>query len=330
MRILTFNCHESYLSALARLGGPMEVVVDLPGHHVTGWDERMRPVPPNVRLIGLADLADAARRADCLVVHNLTELLATKHLALPRVLVLHTSLLGRIAQEGSNLDPAEVARVVHQYVTVTGGVLLAVSEMKRASWGVPCRVVPLCADPADYGPWEGEVASGLRVANHVTQKVRYLRWELHEEVFRDLPCRLVGVNPDRPGVAPAAGWEELKALYRQHRFFVHTAAPGLEDGYNTATLEAMAAGMPVVTNAHPTTPIQDGVSGIVSDDPEVLREGVRRLLACPETARRMGAAARRAVQQRFSPRQFLNGWRAALADARDRWRRHPRGAAARR
>ena len=51
---------------------------------------------------------------------------------------------------------------------------------------------------------------------------------------------LVGRNDNMPGVEPAHDWAELKQILSRHRFFVHTADPNLEDGYNMATLEAMA------------------------------------------------------------------------------------------
>jgi len=312
--ILTFNSHEAYVYDLARMGHPMDVVVDLPGHHVQGWDERMRPVPAGVRLIGLAE-ARAGRYA-CVIGHTITDLLAVRSLAGARIFVAHGSLAGRIAQEQATTDPGQVAATLRSYLDAVGGIAVAVSETKRKSWQLDARVIPAGIHPDEYGGYSGEIASGLRVANHIRQKSRVLRWELHEQVFGEaLPCRLVGVNPDRPGVAPAESWDALRALYRSHRFFVHTAEPGLEDGYNLACLEAMATGMPVICNAQPSCPVEDGVSGFVSNDPAALRRGARRLLADRELARRMGEAARRRVGEHFPMTRFIAQWRAAVQES---------------
>ncbi len=78
MKLLTFCAHESYLQTLAKLGHPMDVVVNLPGHHATTWDERMRPVPDNVRLLPLEELMANPPQFDCLIGHNISDLLQTK------------------------------------------------------------------------------------------------------------------------------------------------------------------------------------------------------------------------------------------------------------
>ena len=65
--------------------------------------------------------------------------------------------------------------------------------------------------------------------------------------------------------------------------------------------------------------VEDGVSGFVSNDPELLREGVRRLLADPELATQMGQAARAKVLETFSIQNFIDGWERAIAEARARF-----------
>ena len=60
-----------------------------------------------------------------------------------------------------------------------------------------------------------------------------------------------------------------------------------------ATLEAMAAGLPVLGNPHPTSPIEHGVSGFLSDDPAELHASAERLLQDRELAVHMGKEARK-------------------------------------
>ena len=86
-------------------------------------------------------------------------------------------------------------------------------------------------------------------------------WDFHQEAFKGLPVTLVGHNPGLAGVRASEDWEDLKKILSHHRFYIHTADPQMEDGYNMATLEAMAAGLPVLGNRHPNSSVEHGLSG---------------------------------------------------------------------
>ena len=79
--------------------------------------------------------------------------------------------------------------------------------------------------------------------------------------------------------------------------------PSLSEGLPNALLESMAAGVPVVATRVGGTPelIEDGISGLLVPprDPRALAGAVALLLANPELAENMGAAARQRVAQRF-------------------------------
>jgi glycosyltransferase involved in cell wall biosynthesis len=159
----------------------------------------------------------------------------------------------------------------------------------------------------------------LRVANDVASKRVFLAWDFHEAAFRDVPVTLVGHNP-KFGIEAARGWDDLKQHLAAHRFFVHTADPRYEDGFNMAMVEAMAAGLPVISNVHPTSPITHGVDGFLAASPAEAREYARMLLADMELARSMGKAAQSTVQARFAPRTFRAGITAAITAARAKHR----------
>jgi glycosyltransferase involved in cell wall biosynthesis len=196
---------------------------------------------------------------------------------------------------------------------------MAVSPLKGRSWGFPDNIVLLSADPADYPCWQGDLARGLRVSNFVLRRPRYLLWDFHQRAFADLPVTLVGHNPEIPGVQPSRGWDGLKQTFSRHRFFIHTADPQLEDGYNMASLEAMAAGLPVLGNDHPGSPIVHGVSGFRSNDPAELNAFARLLLNDRGLAEKMGRAAQRLVAEQFSPAAFSEGLTRSIAAAQSNW-----------
>lgn len=315
-RLLTFNCHEAWVHQLGALGRPLDIVDGLPGRYTSRWDERMRPVPSGARLITLAEALTSDHAYDAIVGHNLSDLLDTRALVAPRVLVLHVTLEHRLEQGAFSGSPAALVQTIEQYLALTGGVAVAVTARKAASWGLrDCRVVESGVDVADYLPWRGDVMSGLRVANQISARRRYLAWELHERAFAESPMRILGHNPDMPGVAPPASWAELKEHLSRHRFFVHTADAVLEDGFNMALMEALAAGMPVLGNCHPSSPIEDGACGFLSDDPRLLALYARRLLVDRPLAERMSHQARALAITRFPRARFVSGLEAAILDA---------------
>jgi Glycosyl transferases group 1 len=318
-RLLVFDCHEAWVYQLCAMEQTLDVVVGLRGRENQTWDERMRPVPSNARLVSLDEVLRRNETYDCIVASNLTDLLDVRSLAGPRLLVLHETLDGALLEQRSNVSANEFRKTVTQFVSLTNPHVVAVSKLKGNSWGFGKDIVKLSADAQDYLPWQGDRAAGLRVSNHIARRPRVLLWALHQEAFGGLPVTLVGNNPGMEGVKPSAGWQDLKEQFSRHRFYIHTADPALEDGYNMATLEAMAAGLPVIGNCHPTSPVEHGVNGFLSDDAQELRGYAERLLADHELAGRMGSAARETVEKYFSRRRFKRDFESAIEAARVKW-----------
>jgi glycosyltransferase involved in cell wall biosynthesis len=320
-RLLVFDCHEAWVYQLRVLPQPMDVVVGLKGRHTEGWDEAMRPVPPNARIVRLADVVAAVPSYSCIVAHNLSDLLDVKTLFGPRLLVIHQTLESIMREQRSSTPPGEFRNAVARYIAMIHAHVVAVSSLKGRSWGFDEDVVPFSADPTDYPVYEGDVPCGLRIANDIQAKANTLMWDFHEKAFAGIPITIMGRNDDMPGVKPAGNWAELKEALSHHRFFVHTANPALEDGYNMATLEAMAAGLPVLGNRHPTSPIEHGVSGFLSDDPAELRACAQRLLEDRQLAFRMGQKARKALLKTFPVERFRVGFLESIKRARHKWQR---------
>ena len=319
-RILALNCHEAWVHQLRLLETPLDIVVGLPGRHTRGWDETIRPLPQRSRLISLQEAAAAPEPYDCIITHNLSDLLDTKDLPGPRILVIHLMLEGMILEQKAQTRVEEYRCAVKEYTERARVHVVAVSVAKGNSWGFATNIVPLTADPEEYPSWIGDLASGLRVSNFILRRGRTLLWDFHRRAFAGLPVALVGHNPEIPGVRPSSQWTELKEILRHHRFFVHTADPQFEDGYNMATLEAMAAGLPVLGNRHPTSPVIHGVNGFLSDDPAELNAFARALLADRELAGEMGRAARQTVLDKFSGAAFRTCMVEAIRAGQETWR----------
>jgi spore maturation protein CgeB len=288
----------------------------------------MRPLPGNASVVHLDDVlrdaADGRLRFDCVINHNITDLLDTKEIDAPKLLVLHETLEGRMAQQDAEFDARDMRATLNTYLASVGGHAIAISRMKARSWGVTHVIVQNAADPEAYPPYTGVLSCGLRVANHVTSKRVFLAWDFHSQALDGLPMKLVGHNPDLPGVEAAKDWEALKRDFASHRFYVHTADARYEDGFNMATLEAMAAGMPILTNKHPTTLVEHGKNGYVCERPDQMRAYAEQLLSDRELAQRLGQRSRELVEQNFSPIRFKVEFTRAIAEAKKKWGRRRR------
>ena len=306
---------------LEGLGFELDIVVGLAGRLVASWDDRMRPVPAGARLVTLGDALAGRTDYAAAVLHSVTDLLDVKLLECPKIIVLHGTLEGRAADQIEAEDAPQLAATLRRFLSLTSVRAVAVSTLKARSWGVADEILPFGVDPDAYLPHTGELARGIRVSNQFHRRRKILLVELHERAFSGLPFTLVGHNSDIAGSEPARDWAHLKSLLSSHRFYVHTADPVLEDGYNMASLEAMASGLPVIGNPHPSSPIVHGKSGFLSDDPDELRRYAEQLLADPELAARLGAEAKRVVSTRFHVRAFRAGFRQSIASAQKRFKK---------
>jgi len=317
--LLVFNCHEAWVYQLGALGYNLDIIVGLKGGYKQTWDKQMRPMPPNSRLISLPQALQSQTRYYCIITHNVTDLLDVKFRPEPRLMVIHSTLEGRAIEEKSGIPPQRMREMLRQYIDIADVHAVAVSELKGKSCGFAEDIVPLAVNKDDYLPYSGHLAVGLRICNFIESRKKILLWDFHEKAFDGIRVRLVGHNPDMAGVTASGNWNDLKQILQSHRFYIHTAKPGFEDGYNMASLEAMAAGMPVLGNRLPNSPIEHGISGFLSDDPDELRKYAGMLLEDRDLAAKMGRQARKTVSERFSMSRFKEGFLRSIETARRKW-----------
>jgi len=148
-----------------------------------------------------------------------------------------------------------------------------------------------------------------------------------EQVHRRHPDALFVLVGEGPTPIPGVAWvrhlgplanPDVLALYAGAEI---VAVPSvIPDALSRVVLEGMAAGRPVIGTAVGGTPelIDDGETGLLvpRHDPAALARAVDRLLADPALAARLGAAARRRVETRFSPDASLDRLLALYAAVR--------------
>jgi glycosyltransferase involved in cell wall biosynthesis len=122
--------------------------------------------------------------------------------------------------------------------------------------------------------------------------------------------RFCGFEPDWPGLVPGLD------------LLLH---PARREGLGAVVLEAMSAGVPVIASrvGGIVDAIEDGVNGrlVAPDDPGAWLDAIADLLGDGEERLRLGMAARRTVESRFTidrmTDSYLEVYRDIVSDARD-------------
>ena len=106
---------------------------------------------------------------------------------------------------------------------------------------------------------------------------------------------------DRVRFAGLVGRNEIPLYFQASDVFV---LPSYGEGMPNALLEAMAAGLPCVATHVGGIPeaVQDGVNGILipPKSAEAIAGALEKIISAPDFARGLGAAARRAITEKFS------------------------------
>lgn len=317
MKIITFNWHTPYLSMLAKLPHEFDVAPpDVPSSQLTSWDENMRPLTPNVHPVSKDEAQKRIAEPgfyDIVLAHNVKDLMLTKNLNIPKLLVFHNRLSTE-AQLGGKPEIVDDYRTQIRSL-VSGVYCIFISKTKRYDWGLPGEIIMPGIDASLYGGYTGEKNVAIRVGNSIKSRALMTGYSMQEEVLHGLPNLLVGVNPEIPESQPSKNWDDLKRIYREHRLLLNTSMPPWEDGYNLAVLEAMATGMPVVSVANPTSPLTDAVDGFLNVDAGGLRKNVEKLLGDKNLAMEIGARGRETVKKYFPMDAFLEKWDSAIKRA---------------
>lgn len=170
------------------------------------------------------------------------------------------------------------------------------------------KVIPPGINVDEFDAYTGENSCILRVGNLLKEKDLMLGFTASEKIIAGLPAVTLGMNPSIPEARLSTSLQDLKDHYCTSRLYLITTVDAYEDGYNLSMLEAMATGMPVISTANRTSPIENGISGYISDDIHYLRSHVAELLMDPEKAKTMGAEARKTVEQKFGQTVFIKSW----------------------
>ncbi len=316
LKILTFNWHEPYLCLLSKMGHEFLVIEPevAPGK-IRKWDQNMRPLPENVRLLSLEDARGQLDRneVDLIIAHNVKDLIELKNYTLPKIMVFHNRLTTEIDLGNGRVDREEYFTKIQPVIQPVKKVFI--SQSKQKDWGLDGKVILPGLDVSEFDAYTGRDPQILRVGNLLKERDLMLGYSASQQVVDGFSTVTLGMNPSLPDSRLSRGFQDLKDHYSHCRVFLNTTVDEYEDGYNLAMLEAMATGMPVVSTFNRTSPIENGVNGYISDDIEVLRASVAELLENPDKSREMGQKAKETVEKRFGVTAFLKSWTEVIQES---------------
>ena len=300
LRILTWHVHGNYLYALGHV--PHDFIVPgLPGGP-PGYGALGPRIPWTANLTQVPAQELRSLRFDCVLYQsrqNLADarlLLGDEQRALPCAYLEH------------NPPEPHPTDTVHPF-RHDRGLLVHVTPFNAAMWdsgGMPVRVVEHGVPPpaVDY---DGSLARGITVINHLASRGRRLGLDLFEAVRARTPLDLMGMGSEALGGLGEVPNMEVGARLAQYRYFfspIRYASLGL------SLVEAMLCGVPVLGFATTELPmvIKSGENGYVDTRPDRLAAAARELLARPELARAWGAAGKETALRRFGMGRFVSDW----------------------
>jgi hypothetical protein len=300
-RVFTWHVHGNYLYYLAHADIDFYLPV-MPGR--PGYSGRGTTFPFGDNLHDV--LSDEVKRQnfDCILFQHRRnyevdqyDILSPAQRRLPRLAIEHDPPLESPTETRHFVNDPEVLLV---HVT-------AFNALMWASGNTPTRVIDHGVVIPPHVRYTGELERGIVVINHLAQRGRRLGCDIYEQLSRQVPLDLVGMESQPCGGLGEVFPPDLPAFESRYRFYFH---PIRFTSLGLALIEAMLVGLPVVglATTELVTLIQNGVNGFIETDPARLVEPIRRLLADPAEAHRIGEAGRKAAAERFNIRRFVRDW----------------------
>ncbi|NJO79034.1 MAG: glycosyltransferase family 4 protein [Cyanobacteria bacterium RM1_2_2] len=311
LKILTWHVHGNYLYYLTQ--SPHEFYLPVKPGKPEGYGGRLGGFSWGDNVHDIA--ADAVRYQDfdCILFQSRRnyeqdqfDILSEKQQQLPRLYLEH--------------DPPREHPTDTRHVVDNSDVLLVhVTHFNDLMWD--CGETPTCVIEhgvtAPETTYMGAIPKGIVVANGLRTRGRRLGGDLFQKVSRSIPLDLVGMDSESLGGLGEIPHAQLSSFQSRYRFFFH---PVRYTSLGLAVCEAMMAGLPIVglATTELVTVIQNGVSGYVDTNLECLMERMQELIASPETAMRLGQAAKEQARSRFSIQRFVRDWNTAFEQASSR------------
>ena len=298
--ILTFDTHERYQQQLAKTGHNF---YSFRYDGCKKWDEDYAERPSNYYVLPERSILNGIDFDFILSQSKFGQFQVAQHinqrLRLPLIHLEHTLPIQSWPEDQLN-----------GFRNMTGDLNVFISEYSVREWQImsPSNFVihhSVDTNTFDVSSMERE-KTVLTVVNDFINRdycCNYKGWQRITEGMENL--RIVGKTE---GLSePAESIEALAGEYQKCGVYLNTSTVS---PIPTSLLEAMSCGTPVVSTATCMIPdiIEHGVNGMISNDEAELRKYVEELLDNPEKAAKLGAAARKTIEENFSEQKFITKW----------------------
>ena len=307
LRILTWHVHGNYLYNLTQVPHDFYLATDAArSMHHSGRSGTL-PWGPNVHEAPVETLRDTP--FDVVMFQSRHEwddvqhrILSAAQRRLPRVYIEH--------------DPPQVHPTdTRHWVDDPDVMLVHVTPFNALMWdsgATPTRVIEHGVLPLQAASYSGHIPRGIVVVNNLASRGRRLGLDVYREVAARVPLTLYGMGSTEVGGDGEVVNDRLPGVMAAHRFFFN---PIRWTSLGLAIIEAMMVGLPIVglATTELVTVIRNGENGFIDTRLDPLVDAMQRMLAQPELARELGAAARRTAEERFGIDRFVADWLDALA-----------------
>lgn len=303
LNILTFPTHERYETCLSKTGHSFYA---WGGPNIKRWNSTYASIPDNYTIlntnrkdnqlykeIGIDLVLSQSKFGQFTVAKQLSH-----YLGAPLISLEHT-----LPMDSWSIQQLESMR------NMEGDINVFISEYSREQWGWSendALVVHHGIDTDLFNPGNKQRENRcLSVVNDWVNRDYFCGYRIWKNATKNLPVYVLG---DTPGLSkPAKDINELVEAYQSSRIFINTSTVS---PIPTALLEAMSCGCACVSTATCMIPeiIENGVNGLISNDPQELRGYIELLLKDENKAKEMGEAARQTILNKFGLEHFTTNW----------------------
>lgn len=301
MKIFTWHIHGSYLYYLSQ--GDYQLCIPTRQDKTEGYYGRGETFPFGDNVIEIPAEEVRHHHFDCILYQTnknyLTdqyEILSEEQRDLPKIYLEHDPPWGHPTDSRHVVDDPDI-------------ILVHVTHFNRLMWNngqTPTRVIMHgVVDPGAI--YTGELAKGIVVINNLPARGRLLGADIYQQVSQNVPLDLVGMGTEDWGLGEVLH-PKLPRFQSRYRFFFN---PIRYTSLGLAVCEAMMMGIPVIglATTEMAAVIDNGYSGFIDTNPDVLVQRMQLLLDDPELARKIGQKGRKAAQERFSIERFTREWK---------------------
>jgi hypothetical protein len=303
LNILTFATHERYEENLCRTGHEFYSLA-----MGKTWDTDYAAVPDNYHIINtIPDYIDF----DLILTHTSCDRMfqAHQYLAGSNVaqgnktgipILRHTHVLPDVRFD----VPSQIA-AFQQYPSDKDSFI---SAYNMNQWGMTNASVVEHGVETDFWKPDENIERDnacLSVVNDWPNRDWCCGYNLWQQTIQGLPAKVFGKSP---GLSePANSTEHLREIYKCSRIFYNTS---LHSPVPSVLLEAMACGCAIVSTANCMIPeiIEHGKNGLISNNPQELRQFLELLLKDESAAKELGQNAVKTIQEKYNLERFVDNW----------------------